>query len=558
VFFANPPFFSPKDGIKPHNRFSIKSKRAEVLFTDYIAQHLTPKGRAGIIVPEGIIFQSQNAYKQLRKMLVEDYLVAVISLPPGVFNPYSGVKTSILIMDKSLGKQSGTIGFFKIENDGYGLGAQRREIDKNDLPQVHTEIAEYLEKLRSRESVEDFKPTLGLIVPKEKVAENGEYNLSGVRYQESIARQSVFLSRKFEDICTLEYGASLPKSARVKGEYPVMGSNGITGFHNEFIVNGPAIIVGRKGSAGEVVFIEKNCFPIDTTYYVKQTNPDESFLPYLYWILKSLNLQELKGGAGTPGLNRNDVYNKHKIPFPPLEIQKEIVAEIEGYQKIIDGARAVVDNYHPQIAIDPEWPMIDLGKVSEVISSKRILAKEYVPSGIPFFRIKEIVELSKAKEISLELFISKERFESIKSQFGAPAKGDILISAVGTIGVSWVVSDNREFYFKDGNLLWLRIFSTINAYFLKYCLDSTFAAHKGHLAFGAAYEALTIIKLKDFKIPLPPLETQQVIVAEIKAEQALVAANQELIDRFEKKIQATIARVWGEDEQADGNNAGGE
>ena len=92
VILANPPFMSPKGGIRPHNRFSIKARRSEVLFVDYMAEHLTSSGRAGIIVPEGIIFQSQNAHKQLRKMLVEDSLVAVVSLPGGVFNPYSGVK----------------------------------------------------------------------------------------------------------------------------------------------------------------------------------------------------------------------------------------------------------------------------------------------------------------------------------------------------------------------------------------------------------------------------------------------------------------------------------
>ena len=107
VIVANPPFMSPKGGIRPHNRFSVKSKRSEVLFVDYMAEHLKPEGRAGIIVPEGIIFQSQNAYKQLRKMLVEDYLVAVVSLPAGVFNPYSGVKTSVLILDRALGQADG-------------------------------------------------------------------------------------------------------------------------------------------------------------------------------------------------------------------------------------------------------------------------------------------------------------------------------------------------------------------------------------------------------------------------------------------------------------------
>lgn len=202
VILANPPFMSPKGGIKPHKRFTVQSKRSEVLFVDYMAEHLTPKGRAAIIVPEGIIFQSGKAYKQLRKMLVENYLVAVVSLPSGVFQPYSGVKTSILIFDKALAKKSETIGFFKIENDGFDLGAQRREIDKDDLPTALEEITEYLELLRSGKSLDNFKPSLGLIIPKEKIEENGEYNLSMERYRDAIDRTASFPFASLKSICS--------------------------------------------------------------------------------------------------------------------------------------------------------------------------------------------------------------------------------------------------------------------------------------------------------------------------------------------------------------------
>ena len=184
VVLANPPFMSPKGGIRPHNRFSVQSKRSEVLFVDYMAEHLTPTGRAGIIVPEGIIFQSQRAHKQLRKMLVEDYLVAVVSLPAGVFNPYSGVKTSILILDKSLARRAGHVAFFKVSNDGFDLGAQRRPIDRDDLPRAQAEIADYLSRLRSGESLEDFTPELGLLATKERISADGDYNLSAERYRE--------------------------------------------------------------------------------------------------------------------------------------------------------------------------------------------------------------------------------------------------------------------------------------------------------------------------------------------------------------------------------------
>ena len=190
-----------------------------------------------------------------------------------------------------------------MENDGFGLGAQRRAIEKNDLPKVEAGIHKYLHILLTGESVLDCKPNLGLIFKKIKIASNGDFNLGGDRYRSGMVRQSAFPLRRFEDVCTLEYGASLPKDKRINGPFPVVGSNGITGYHNEYLIEGPAIIVSRKGSAGEVTLIEKNCFPIDTTYYIKQTCPKESNIRFLYYLLKTLDLPELRGGAGIPGLN---------------------------------------------------------------------------------------------------------------------------------------------------------------------------------------------------------------------------------------------------------------
>ena len=133
-------------------------------------------------------------------MLVENYLVAVISLPAGVFQPYSGVKTSILLLDKALAQKTDRVAFFKVENDGFDLGAQRREIAENDLPKVREELGEYLGRLRVGESVAsdgvaeprgDYTATLGLIAEKEKIAGGGEYNLSGERYRETTSYASM-------------------------------------------------------------------------------------------------------------------------------------------------------------------------------------------------------------------------------------------------------------------------------------------------------------------------------------------------------------------------------
>lgn len=133
VILANPPFMTPKGGIKPHKKFGIKANRAEVLFVDYIASHLRAEGRAGIIVPEGVLFQSGTAYKELRKILIENSLIAVVSMPSGIFNPYAGVKTSILFLDKKISKEKNDILFIEMKNDGYSLGTQRNEISGSEL-----------------------------------------------------------------------------------------------------------------------------------------------------------------------------------------------------------------------------------------------------------------------------------------------------------------------------------------------------------------------------------------------------------------------------------------
>ena len=122
--------------------------------------------------------------------------------------------------------------------------------------------------------------------------------------------------------------------------------------------------------------------------------------------------------------------------------------------------------------------------------------------------------------------------------------GDILVSAVGTIGTSWIVPDDRDFYFKDGNLLWIKNIKGAVPRYLKYCLDSVFERGVDNLVFGAAYKALTIRRLKKFKVPLPSLEDQRQIVSEIEAELAIVDANRELVKRMEARIAATIGRVW--------------
>ena len=237
VMLANPPFMTPKGGIRPHSRFRVPAKRAEVLFVDYMASHLNEHGRAGIIVPEGIIFQSQNAYRQLRRLLLDESLVAVISLPGGVFNPYSGVKTSILILDKVLVPKTDSVAFFKVENDGYDLGAQRRPIGKDDLPVVTDEVNEYLRRLWAGESLDDFGPQTGLLVDKDWIADDGDYNLSGERYREREQNILAYPLVAIGDVIeTITPPLKIPKTAfAATGRFPIIdqSQNDIAGWTDD-------------------------------------------------------------------------------------------------------------------------------------------------------------------------------------------------------------------------------------------------------------------------------------------------------------------------------------
>ncbi len=560
VIFANPPFMSPKGGIKPHKRFSIQAKRSEVLFVDYIAEHLTPTGRAGIIVPEGIIFQSQTAYKALRKMLVESSLLAVISLPAGVFQPYSGVKTSILILDKSLAKHSDSIAFFKIDNDGYGLGAQRRAVAGEQLSSVLAGLKDFVNYLNMDEQdLQDKSEKLGLvldglisqgtalIVAKEKIAGNGDYNLSGERYRVGTAKELYYPVVKLSELAENLDSRRVPitKGDRIPGAYPYYGASGIVDMVDGFIFDEDILLVSEDGAnllarSTPIAFsVSGKCWINNHAHVLRFQNLATQKLIELY--LNSISIEQYVTGAAQPKLNQQAL-NNIQISMPPLDIQKEIVAEIEGYQKVINGASAVLDNYRPHIPIHPDWPIYELSEVTTKITDGAHFTPTYLDSGVPFLRVTDITGSNASKK-----FIPEEEHNELIKRC-RPEKGDVLYSKNGTIGIAKLINWDWEFSIFVSLALIKPKKDLLDSHYLECFLNSDTAyAQATARSKSGTVTNLHLVDIKTITIPLPSLLIQQSIVAEIEAEQALVAANRELITRFEKKIQATLARVWGEE-----------
>ncbi len=571
VILANPPFMSPKGGIKPHNRFGMQSKRSEVLFVDYMAEHLTPNGRAAIIVPEGIIFQSQNAYKQLRKLLVEDYLVAVVSLPAGVFQPYSGVKTSILILDKALAKQADSIAFFKVESDGFNLGAQRRAIDKNDLPQVLTELDEFLRRLRASESLEDFLPTLGAVVPKEKIVATGDCNLSGERHGIEPARALHWDVVALGQLCTKITDGSHNPPPRVDSGDLLLSSQNV--FDNRLDLTTHRLVTKEDfvredrrtrvapgdvlltivGTIGRCLAVTDEMPRFVLQRSVAVLGPDRTKLipQFLARVIQSPRIQTvlagLARGVAQKGVYLNDI-RALAIPSPPLEVQKEIVAEIEGYQKVIDGARAVLDNYRPCIPINPDWPVAELGTVCEAIVTgpfgSTLHRSDYVDDGIPVINPQNIIDgLIRPTEAKMVSPSTRDRLKEF-----TVLEDDIVIARRGEMGRCGIVTTGMRGWLCGTGSFVIRLKKTCLPAFAYFQITSP--AIKQYLeeqAIGVTMKNLNQGILASIQMYLPPIAIQRAIVAEIEAEQALVNANRELISRFEKKIQTTLARVWGEE-----------
>ena len=151
---------------------------------------------------------------------------------------------------------------------------------------------------------------------------------------------------KLGEICTFEYGKPLKEQDRIGNEYPVFGSNGIVGSHNEYLVAGPFIVVGRKGSAGTVSYSMSNGFPIDTTFYINLQS-GEIHLRFLYYLLLLVELDKISAQSGVPGLNRNDAY-KISISIPSSVEQREITRTLDVARREIDLLNQLAEQYRIQ------------------------------------------------------------------------------------------------------------------------------------------------------------------------------------------------------------------
>ena len=298
---------------------------------------------------------------------------------------------------------------------------------------------------------------------------------------------------------------------------------------------------------------------VSPLYIVVNPDPRRIEGSYLNYFLHSkealCQIRNLTEGTVRDSLKFSG-FQRLTLPLPPLPIQQRIADELDrlcAMKKNAEDRLAILDQIVKSRFVEmfgdmvrkPRFSCKALGEIAAVGSSKRIFQSEYVNQGVPFYRSKEVVELSKGKEITTSLWISRERFEEIKARFGVPSKGDLLVTAVGTIGQIWIVDGASEFYYKDGNLMCIHPGVYLDSVYLREALIRLIADYKMTMPQGTAYAAFTIEVARKLQLPLPPIGEQRKFAAFVGEVDKSKLTLRETVATLDQLYRAKLQEYFG-------------
>jgi type I restriction enzyme M protein len=484
VILANPPFMTPTGGISTHDKFRIAAKRAEVLFADFILEHLNANGRAGFIVPEGIIFQGGDDYVSLRKWLINEAgLWAVVSLPANIFQPYSGVKTSVLLVDRALARQRSAILLVKVENDGFSLNTNRTPISQNDLPAA-------LELL--------------------KAAKKSEFLLAITKLKSSIAHRVV------------------PRADFAKLETYKASSNAWH-FCRKFFVRSERL---KKAAAEaratraieEAEKAEKALKKLPAEFSAATGLPK---LPDTEDKLRAVFDENIKEDAIAYGGNAEQPGKLTSKLREVLDSQRDYSLSFGGGQKVKAHA---------------EWPMVRLGDVCELIGGgtpSRTEPRFWNNGNIKWISAKHINERD---EISGWELITEQAVKASATNI-VPKHSVVLVSRV-SVGKMTLLAEPVAINQDLTGLVTCDENELISPYLfwtLKGCVQRIIDA-----AQGLGVKGVTRQFIASIEIPLPSVKQQGKIVAKVESCQNEIKKLEALKSKYEANVAAHLATIWGE------------
>jgi len=523
-------------------------------------------GRMALVVPEGFLFRKDLA-KTREYLLDHCQLQSIISLPQGVFLPYTGVKTDIIYATKvnkkiKASEKKKDYWYFDVKSDGYTLDNHRRKLE---TPSDLTKYEEY--RKLDRDQTEDMLKVGFEVVPLDKVRQNS-FILVGSRYRERKTITSEYEVVTIGSVASVASGYAFPTALQgQKGVIPFYKVSDMNSMGNEIeMLNSnnyvtPSLAKERNWTIfpqGTVIFpkigaaIATNKKRILSVPAIFDNNVmglicSDRILPkYLFYLLSTINISSWASLSNPPSITKDAVLGE-KIPLPSLEKQKSIVAELDGYQRIIRNATEIIHSYRPTISFDKaEAKMLE--EISTFTPSKdevKGLPKDTLVSFVPMAEVNTFNVSFDAKE---QKVLSK-----VLSGFTYFRNGDILLAKItpcfenGKAGIARnlvngigfgsteyiVIRANTDMVYPE----W--IFYHINT-------PEFIIGGKPFMTGTAGQQRIDLSYVKQYRIPVPSLAEQKVVLDGIQAEQALIKPTQELVEVFTSKIQNRIKEVWGE------------
>ena len=377
-------------------------------------------------------------------------------------------------------------------------------------------------------------------------------------------------AKKLTDLCKLERGTEPGSDSYVKdlvGTIPFLRVGDLTGKvdakrfvkksnNNLQVVNKNETLITFDGTPGIVVrgFSGAIASGIRVIRNLKPEINGDFLFYYLQTPVVQKTIQAYSKGATI--IHASAAMPHIKILLPPLKIQQKIVERLDAIKKaqeLNDKQIALADELFQSLlhreldSRGKNWEVRALGDLFEITSSKRVFESEWKKQGIPFYRAREIVSLVNNQALRAPIFISEQMFREYSKKYGAPKEGDILVTGVGTIGISYLVKKNDKLYFKDGNIIWLKRTSKSNiiSEFVEYFFQTPFFKRQINImSAGATVLTYTIQNAKRTKIPLPPIKTQRKIVEKLSFVQEykkkLLEQKQKLQELFDSVLNKSF------------------
>ena len=327
-----------------------------------------------------------------------------------------------------------------------------------------------------------------------------------------------------KDILKIYHGKDYKNEPNEKKLYPVLGTGGIITYIDKFLCDWECVLIGRKGTINKPQYMKTPFWSVDTLFYSKPKLKQNS--KFQYYLFQNINWKIYDESTGVPSLSASTI--EHINRFIPTYAEQEKIAsffstidkKIENLTNTITSLENQKKGLLQQIFSQklrfkdengnnyPNWEKKKLGKLLSITSSKRVHEADWTTSGIPFYRARDIVSIFNNKPIS-KIYISEKLYEECSSSCGKISENDLLVTGVGTIGIPYLVKKSDKFYFKDGNIIWLKNSPAIYGKYLFYIFISSYVQKQINMMTGkGTVGTYTIKNAKDTNILLPCLEEQ--------------------------------------------------